>query len=162
MRIGILFRVLLLFFSAYTLPVSACAQVNEDEETIEERRSRADDLFQKEDYTAAMPIYSGLLANSRNSSDLNYHYGVCVLYASSDKSIALPFLQKASRDPNVDPEVWFFLGRAYHLNYQFMSAMKSYQQYKSKAGDKQITKRQIDNQIAMCKTGNKLLRTITD
>jgi hypothetical protein len=127
-----------------------------------ETRKIADNLFAKEDYTAAMPLYSGLLANEKDDPNLNYRYGVCVLYASSDKDQALPFLEKAAKNPDVDPEVWYYLGRAYHLNYQFDQAITAYAKYKTAGGAKKAEALQIDNQIAMCKTGRKLLKAITD
>ncbi|MBI3509922.1 MAG: PD40 domain-containing protein [Bacteroidetes bacterium] len=119
-------------------------------------------LFEAEDYVAAMPLYSGLLANDKEDPGLNYRYGVCVLFASSDKDQALSFLEKASKSPGVEPDVWYYLGRAYHLNYQFDQAIVAYSKFKTVAGEKKSEKLQVDNQIAMCKTGKKMLKAITD
>ncbi|HEU4719223.1 MAG TPA: carboxypeptidase regulatory-like domain-containing protein, partial [Bacteroidia bacterium] len=122
----------------------------------------ADAAFDKADYAKAMPLYSQLLANHPADPNYNYKYGVCVLYASSEKDKALPFLEKASADPKADADVWFYLGKAYHLNYQFDQAIVAYTKYKQLVGEKKAEKMQVDNQIAMCKTGRKLLKAITD
>jgi hypothetical protein len=157
MRKRILFALLFVAAATLLLPLRLSAQMSPAE-----TRKKADELFGKEDYVAAMPLYSGLLANDKDDPNLNYRYGVCVLYASSQKDKALPFLEKASRDPKVEVDVWFYLGRAYHLNYQFDQAITAYNKFKTLGGEKKAEKMQIDNQIAMCKTGRKLLKAITD
>jgi tetratricopeptide (TPR) repeat protein len=54
-----------------------------------------------------------------NNAELNYKLGVCYL-SSIEKYKALPFLEKAFKlDPNVNPELDFYLGRAYHLEMKF-------------------------------------------
>lgn len=118
--------------------------------------------FDAQDYAAAMPLYSQLLANHPNDPNYNYRFGVCMLFANADKGKALPFLEEASKDPKAEVEVWFYLGRAYHLNYRFDEAIVAYNKYKTLAGQKKAEKMQVDNQIAQCKTGKKLLKAVTD
>ncbi len=123
---------------------------------------KAADLFEEADYPAAMPLYSQLLANHPKDPNYNYRFGVCMLYANADKEKALPFLEVASKDPKAEVEVWFYLGRAYHLNYRFDEAIRAYSKFKTIAGEKKAEKLQVNNQIAMCKTGKKLLKAVTD
>ncbi len=139
-------------------PCHLRAQTQTTDQIIKDANTKFDD----EDYAAAMPLYSQLLANDRNNPNYNYRYGVCVLYASSEKEKGLEYLQKASKSAGVDADVWFYLGKAYHLNYQFEQAITCYNKFKSLGGAKKATKYQVDNQIAMCKTGRKLLKAITD
>jgi len=119
-------------------------------------------FFEDENYPAAMPLYSQLLANHPKDPNYNYRFGVCMLFANADKGKALPFLEVASKDPKAEVEVWFYLGRAYHLNYRFDEAIVAYKKFKVLAGEKKAEKLQVDNQIAMCKTGKKLLKAVTD
>jgi hypothetical protein len=154
----------LLFFLAVIIavlisPASACAQAPGSEADV---IKTAASHFEKEDYPAAMPLYSQLLANHPNDPNYNYRFGVCMLFANADKGKALPFLEVASKDPKAEVEVWFYLGRAYHLNYRFDEAINAYSKYKKLAGEKKAEKMQVDNQIAMCRTGKKLLRAVTD
>lgn len=123
---------------------------------------KAADLFEEADYPAAMPLYSQLLANHPKDPNYNYRFGVCMVYANADKGKALPFLEVASKDPKAEVEVWFYLGRAYHLNYRFDEAIRAYSKFKTIAGEKKAEKLQVNNQIAMCKTGKKLLKAVTD
>ncbi|MDQ3109938.1 MAG: hypothetical protein M3R17_08585, partial [Bacteroidota bacterium] len=151
-------------FVAFLLIASAilllpCGLLAQDEAPV---IKKASEYFEAEDYPAAMPLYSQLLSNHREDANYNYRYGVCVLFASTEKEKGLKYLEKASLDPGVETDVWFYLGKAYHLNYQFEQAITAYTKYKTLAGPKKAEKLQVENQIAMCKTGRKLLKAITD
>jgi hypothetical protein len=138
-------------------PARLCAQ-----DTEADKVKNASAAFDREDYSAAMPLYSQLLALHPTDPNYSYRFGVCMLFASADKGKALPFLEDASKNPKCEIDVWFYLGRAYHLNYRFDEAIVAFTKYKTLAGEKKSTKLQVDNQIAMCKTGKKLLKAVTD
>lgn len=149
----VLFSVVLMAF----LPARLHAQATEADVI---RNAAA--AFDRQDYAAAMPLYSQLLSNHPKDPNYSYRFGVCMLFASADKGKALPFLEDASKDPKCEVDVWFYLGRAYHLNYRFDEAIVAFNKYKTLAGQKKAEKLQVDNQIAMCKTGKKLLKAVTD
>jgi outer membrane protein OmpA-like peptidoglycan-associated protein/tetratricopeptide (TPR) repeat protein len=68
-----------------------------------------------------------------NNAELNYKLGVCYL-SSIEKYKALPFLEKAFKlDPNVNPELDFYLGRAYHLEMKFDDAITAYSRFQKVA-----------------------------
>lgn len=76
-------------------------------------RKQAERYFDDEDYQKASPLFSQLLSLNPRDADLNYKYGVCIIYTGAEKSTAVPFLEVASRDPLAEQEVWYYLGRAY-------------------------------------------------
>jgi epidermal growth factor receptor substrate 15 len=125
-------------------------------------KKEAAELFDKGDFAAAMPKYSQLLANYPKDPNYNYRFGVCMLYGNADKARSLQYLEFASKSPDAETDVWFYLGRAYHLNYRFDDAIRAYSKYRELAGERKSEKLQVNNQIAMCRTGKKLLRAITD
>ncbi|MGL5892196.1 MAG: hypothetical protein ACRC3B_20040, partial [Bacteroidia bacterium] len=125
-------------------------------------KKQAAEFFDKGDYPAAFPLYSQLLSNYPKDPNYNYRFGVCMLYGNADKAKSLQYLEFASKSPDTEKDVWFYLGRAYHLNYRFDDAIKAYTKYSELAGEKKAEKLQVTNQIAMCRTGKKLLRAITD
>lgn len=125
-------------------------------------KKEAAELFEKGDFAAAMPKYSQLLANYPKDPNYNYRFGVCMLYGNADKARSLQYLEFASKSPDAETDVWFYLGRAYHLNYRFDDAIRAYSKYRELAGERKAEKLQVNNQIAMCRTGKKLLRAITD
>ena len=159
MRNWYLVRMLLVCFTVLWSAQGLSAQTAGSEEEV---KKKAAELFENEDYAAAFPLYSQLLANYPKDPNYNYRFGVCMLYSSADKTKAVPYLETASNDPSADKDVWYHLGRAYHLNYRFDDAVKSYTRYKILAGKKTAVRMQVDNQIAMCNTGKKLLKSITE
>lgn len=74
-----------------------------------------------------------LFANQYNSNnaELNYKIGICYLY-SDDKQEAISYLQKAYElDPGISVEIFYLMGRAYHLNEEFDKAKEQYITYKT-------------------------------
>ena len=67
-------------------------------------------------------------------------------------------LLKRLRDPKVEPQVQYYLGRAYHLNYRFQDAINAFNLFKSKVSF-QGRKLQTNEQIAAVRR-EKLLKNI--
>lgn len=125
-------------------------------------RSKADNLFQSQDYVAATPAFLQLLALQPRSAEYNYKYGTCLVFNGRKKQDAIKYLQFATSSGNVDNEAFYYMGKAFHLNYQFEEAIKFYNAYKSKSAGKLNTELDVDRQIEMCENGRKLLKKLTD
>ena len=147
---------LLLLISLWGIS-SVFAQENEAQ-----LKTKADHLFHNEDYVAATPAYLQLLALQPRSPEYNYKYGTCIIFNGRKKQDAIKYLQFATSSGNVDPEAFFYMGKAYHLNYQFEEAIKFYNAYKNKAAGKLNQELDVDRQIEMCENGRKLLKKLTD
>ncbi len=132
------------------------------QENIEETKKIADDLFEEEKYIEATPYYLRLLAIQPRDHNFNYHYGACLLHNSGKTQDVFKYLNYAVTDPNVDAQANYFLGKAYHLNYQFNDAIKYYKIYQTKAADKAKPSFDVKRQIEMCENGKKLITTITE
>ncbi len=123
----------------------------------------ADAFFEQGQYAAAMPLYSQLLSLNPTKPEFNYKYGATALYGDSDKKEeAIKFLRYASTKNGIDAKCWYFLGRAYHLNYQFADAINAYNKYKVLEGDKASQELQVDREIEDCRNGQNLLSNIKD
>jgi hypothetical protein len=122
----------------------------------------ANALFDAQNYIEATPKYLQLLSLEPRNSFYNYRYGACLLFNSEKKPEALKYLKFAVTDSDVDPEAHYFLARAYHLNYYFDRAIKSYLTYKGLVRDKQAMKRDVDRQIEMCRNGQRLMSRINE
>ncbi|HXC03565.1 MAG TPA: hypothetical protein VNZ86_02365, partial [Bacteroidia bacterium] len=142
------------------LPLGILAQ--NDIGSVSELRKDARKAFEEEDYAVALKLYSRLLSADIKDPDYNYHYGVCLIFASPEKEEAVKFLEKAVKDPNVDQAVFFYYGRALQLNYRFNDAITQFSKYKSLVSEKEAKKMQVDHMIETCKSGKSLLRKITD
>lgn len=130
--------------------------------TEEELKQQALKLFEDDEFEEAFPLYSQLVSLYPKDPNYNYRLGVCMLYASDDKEKAIPFLEFASQKPDVEKEVFFYLAKAYHLNYRFDDAITKYMAYQKVASEAKANKLQVGRQIEMCRNGKKLLRNITD
>ncbi len=129
----------------------------------EEVKKQAQKLYEEDQFAKAMPLYSQLLSLYPKDPNYNYKYGVCILFAGADKEKPIAFLEFASKKPEaVDNEVFYYLGRAYHVNYRFGDAIGAYNVYKKKANAKFLTKLKVDRQIEMCNNGLELLKNVKD
>jgi hypothetical protein len=126
-----------------------------------ELRKQAENFFKDDDYAAALPLYSQLLSLYPKDPNFNYKYGVSLLYAKENKEKPLPYLSFAIGKEDVDDDIYYHLGRAYHLNYRFDEAIAQYNVFKQKKS-KISTKLEVDLQIRQCENGKSLLRNVTD
>lgn len=139
--------------------VTVCITFGQNVE--KEMKKSADKLFAEEQYVAATNTYLSLLSLYPSSSEYNYKYGACLLYNSAKKQTAIKFLATAISDPAVDPIAYYFLGKAFHLNYQFNSAITNYQLFLTKSSD-EVRKKEVRRQLEMCENGKNLLRQLSD
>lgn len=142
------------FFAVLT----ADAQYSEDDLLKE-----ANALFDQGKYADAMPLYSQLLSLNPTKPEFNYKYGATALYGDADKKEeAIKFLRYASTKTGIDNKCWYFLGRAYHLNYQFADALQAYNKFKVLAGTKGSEGLDLERQIEDCRNGQNLLSKIKE
>jgi hypothetical protein len=130
-------------------------------QTDQERKEYANQLFEQKKYVEAEPHMLYFLSQE-NSTDYSFKYGVCALFTFADKSKAIRFLSFAAKDRNVNPEAFFYLGKAYHLNYLFNDAIKNFEIFKNKSSLKIQKEFLVDMHIAMCKSGKTLMQNLTD
>ena len=122
----------------------------------------ADKLFDEGNYIEGKEKFSTLLALDQTNADLNFKYGACLLYSEEDKLKGLGHLQYAIKDPTIDVRAYYFIGKAYHLNYRFEDAIKAYNKFKSAGSTKQYERLNVDQEIRMCNNGKKLLKNISE
>ncbi len=129
----------------------------------EEIEKRATKLFEEGQYLAALPDYRQLLSSDPEDADLNFHYGACVLASDEDPEVAVKHLSFAVKSFSIDPRAYYFLGQAYHMDYRFADAEKSYQRFFDKADDKvKSAFPETQRLIVMAENGKQLLSNIKD
>jgi len=125
---------------------------------------KADEYFESEipgKYKYALDGYIRAGAFNPNNSKLNFRTGVCHLN-SPFKTKCTPFFIKAYElNPQIDPKIRYYLGRAYHLSMEWDKAISEYQAYKSmlplKNLDASVIK-DIDKKILECNYGKELVK----
>ncbi len=115
-------------------------------------------------FAKAVPFYLNAVEKIQDNPALNYRLGVSLLY-SSPKKDALPYLQNAyEMNMYVTKDLAYYLGRAYHFNWQFDSANYYYDLYFSslKKRDKKKLKAKIEHLKMQCANGKELMKKDTN
>jgi hypothetical protein len=136
----------------------AIAQKGNEDQLVKD----ANTYFAAGAYLKAFPLYSQLVSLYPNHAEYTYKFGACAIYGDADKTKAVRYLNAAIAKSVNDPDVYFFLGRAYHLNYQFKDAITAYENYVRYAGEKGTHRAEALRQIETCIYGANLLSNIKD
>ena len=91
--------------------------------------SDAEYFFTEENYLRALPLFIELM--TAHSDDLYFKLksGICYLSKSDEKNKAIDLFKAVQTGDPKNTEINFYLGRAYHLNYDFESAIMSLNNY---------------------------------
>ena len=111
-------------------------------------------------YIDALTFYLEANKINPNNADLNYKIGICYLF-TTDKELGLEHLEKAKQlNPQVNYELSYYLGRAYHLNHQFDKAIEYYNEFKRRLSPKEFADRgkELDKYIEECENGKELIK----
>lgn len=142
---------------ALFLPILALGQGGD-----QQVRAKADQLFAEQRFAEAMPLYSQLVSLNPSDRALNYRFGACLLFGSADKEPAVGHLKFATEAPDTDPIAWYWLGRAYHLNYRFKEAQVAYQRFLGTADKKLLAQWPVEALQRQCRNGEKLLSNLKE
>jgi len=130
--------------------------------STEELNENAQKYFNNGDYVNAFPLYSQLLSLDRDDPELQYRFGVCLLYSDrSDTYKPITYLQKALNHVST-PNIYYHLAYAHHINYNFPAAISYYNEYLSRAGRKAKESFDVQRKIEMCRNGMDMLRSVKD
>ncbi len=113
-------------------------------------------------FAAALPYY--LLANEFNPNNavLNERIGFCMIWTPDGKAKALPYFEKAYKlNPNITPEIQYYLGRCYHLNMEWDKAITAYKAsltiLNAKTSENKAKIEDVDKKIAECILGKEMV-----
>lgn len=133
----------LFLFFLITVAANAQSQNANDYKKIYDE---AETFFINENYTAALPLYKKLDSINKGNADINFKVGFCYLNSSTYKTKAIPYLENAIKnitknykqgdikENNAPISTYYYLGKAYHLNYEFDKAIELYKKYNDALG----------------------------
>ena len=100
----------------------------------EERKKPEEALkaFNNKDFETALSLYSNILKNDPGDPFMNYYYGVSLYKLEKNKAKIINSLLIASSAKEVPFDVYFYLGKTYHMSYLFQDAIKAFEAYKGK------------------------------
>lgn len=113
----------------------------------------AENKFNQEAYGEALQLYLELDKKSPDNPYIKYKIGLCYLISKNQKYKAIDYLEFAEENKNsrVPTAIYYHLGRCYHLNYRFDSAITQYQKYNASAPKSQLKYQDGQRQIEMCR-----------
>ena len=118
--------------------------------------------LESKNYKEAAELFSQLMSLYPKNYSYNLYYAECLIEQNKDIDKALKFLNKAKKDTK-DPEINYYLGRAYHLSYDFDKAVEYFQKFKNEIGEKVANKNYfVDREIRMANNGKELIKYISD
>lgn len=125
--------------------------------------------FLTEDYEAALKNYDRLLEMEPGNRNVQYLIGLCYLNIPGKKHESIPYFETAIqsmtkkykdgsyREKEAPFEALFYLGRAHHLNFNFMDAIDYYVHYKFEVeGDDFANLEYVDKQIEACELAEEM------
>ena len=168
------FYIGLLLISVLCTDVFAQTENKEDNKKI----NQAGVFFEDGDYAQALPLYLEL--HKKYPSDAMYNFCLGVSYLSLapnvtseiSKERAIPHLEFARKTLNI-VDITYYLGRAYHLTYQWNKAMEAYESYIDSLAvnepyylspllQKKEEFARIERYIEMCENGKLLMQDTSD
>ncbi len=112
--------------------------------------------FFDEDYLSANQGFSQLVSLYPGDEIFNYYYGACLVKLASNPGAGIKFLEIAAKK-GVNPAN-FYIGLAYHFQYEFDKALEYYQLYTKNAKQKDIVNFEVKQYINMANNGKELVK----
>lgn len=116
-------------------------------------------LFGDGNCNSAFEYFTQMLIEYPNDPVYNYYGGVCFLFIDNNPAKAIEYLRFASTR-NVPTEVFFYLAKAYQMNYEFDKAIKYYNRFKYNSNRMQIKKFDLENNIRIAENGRYLVQNV--
>ena len=117
-------RKYLLILITLLITVSAFSQ----EEPVPVTDKLALETFRQGDYAQAYEMYKTLIKKAPKNSRYNYYLGICEVKTNRDISLAAKHLKYAALR-GISRDAYYYLGRAYQLNFNFKEAISSFNRF---------------------------------
>ncbi len=121
------------------------------------RAKMAEKYFLAKNYEKATPLFAQLVSNHANNYKYNYYYGVCLLITHKDKTKAVQYLETAIQRPKTPDEIYYYLGKAYHLNYLFDEGARALTEFNLIIKPKKRLKWNSDEPLEWCYNAKRIL-----
>ena len=140
-------------------PLIGHTQTSEEQEELIDT---AEELFYSASYDKAMPLYSQLLSIYPSEAIYSFYYGACLVENNKEIDKAIKYLSYASRKLTDHALVYFYLGKAYHLSYQFDKAIKQYQTFQAMSSKGVQKDKQLERELKFCNNGLELVKYVSN
>ncbi|MBN4065935.1 OmpA family protein [Candidatus Amoebophilus asiaticus] len=135
-------KIILLFFAIfYFLQIYGQSHIK-DLERVKKLITKGDKLIEKDnpEYLKALAVYGDAFKIDSTNAELNLRIGICYLHGIN-KTSAIPYLERIS-ESNIEGvyEVYYLLGKANQLKFEFKKAIEHYQKFRNSLPSKELVK----------------------
>ncbi len=131
----------------------------------QEDYSKIDELIEEGNFEEAIQLGTGLLKDNTEDPALNFKLGYSYLMTALRKPKSIPYLVKSVELLNTKNkkqnglffEARFYLGKAYHNNYEFEKAIQVFDSLRTTTKNNELLAA-IDEEIRQCEVGIELMR----
>jgi hypothetical protein len=111
--------------------------------------------FDQGDYRSALPGFRTLLELDGGDPTYSYYVGRCLVELNEGLDEAIELLYGASKK-NAPEDAVFYLGRAYHLSYNFQDARSYYEKFEATASRQERKTYQVERLIETCRSASEI------
>ena len=155
---NIKYYILLIFTFLFLFNISITSVFSQELTASEiEMKENAYNLFVAKNFEEALPFFSQLLSIYPKDPEFNYGYGVCLVEVNRETKKALKYLNYALTSID-NSKIYYYIGKAYHFNYNFLEAINSFEEFKQKASKKELAESDVNRLIEMCNSGTELVK----
>ena len=108
---------------------------------------KGNQCYKKGQYKNAYAFYEQILKTDPNNTKVLYRAGVCNLYRYSKEQALVNFEKVYQTDSVYDKYLYYWLGRANHLNFKFDEAIRFYTSFLSKIAATSIQYKEVQRYI---------------
>ena len=130
---------------------------------VKEVYRKAVQFMELGDYNKSFEQFVILLRNNPQNAKLNYEAGIVLFEGSFDKSKSIPLFvnaMKYSQGGGTLSDLYYYLGRAYHYDQNYLFAIASYNTFLAQASEQKIPKsvvKEVEEYIDQCEKGKELV-----
>lgn len=106
-------------------------------------------MYNLKNYQRAKELYRDKYKKDLKDNKTKYKFGVCLIY-TYEIADGLQMLEGVSKDATTPVEVWYHMGRGYHLSNRYDKAISLYKKYININGAKTELIERAERNIQMC------------
>jgi len=138
-----------------------------DNPTFKQKYEEAEEFMLDNNFPKALELFLELDSISPRNANIHYKIGICLLHSLSEKDRSVDYFILAVKNVSEDYvgnydeltaplDAYFYLGKAYHIDYKLDKAVQAFEQFKEYVIDSEVME-DVDRHIAMCETAKKVI-----
>ena len=118
----------------------------------------AESFYAGDNYYDALPLYEILMLENPKVWEYQLKIGICHLHLTSSPEKAIEYIEGVYNKNSKTPDVLYYLGKAYALNYRFDLAIETFEKALSSNKTAPKYKKEIPHLIEQCNNAKELIK----